>query len=282
DAAFASLVRISGVGAKSAISKITLLGGLASSVFWPIGFFLAENYGWRLALIVYAAIALSTLPLHLAIPKTRFKEQPVHEEAMHPSISPVRLDGHELKMAGALYAMIFMLLNFLSSAMSTHMISILAGLGLGAALSVWASTLRGIGQSVARVCEVLFGKRLHPMTLSVLAASLLPFGFAAGFFSGQFVVAAFAFTFLFGAGNGLMTISRGTLPLVLFDSRSYGSYVGKLLMPSFLLSAVAPLVYTYIIANFGEWTALALSAAIAFVILAASLVLKIKYGSSTT
>lgn len=281
DAAFAALARIGGIHAKRPISQITLLGGLASTIFWPIGFFLAETFGWRMALLIYAGFALLTIPLHLSLPTGRFDDQdkPAENNAV-TSFSPAAVTTKEQWIAASLYALVFTLLNFLNSAMSTHMITLLAGLGLTAALSVWVSTLRGIGQSLARVCEVLFGAQLHPTSLTILASMLLPLGFAIGLFSGQFLAAALLFAFLFGAGNGLMTITRGTLPLVLFDHKTYGTLVGKLLVPGFLLSAISPIVYTYIIHNFGEQTALTISAALAFFIFALSLVLKSRYHPS--
>ncbi|MDQ0427641.1 MFS family permease [Planomicrobium stackebrandtii] len=278
DAAFAALARIGGVHAKRPISQITLLGGLASTVFWPIGFFLAETFGWRVALMIYALFALLTIPLHLSIPTSRFGDQTKAADVKQLSFpSPSAATAREQWAAGSLYALIFTLLNFLNSAMSTHMITLLAGLGLTAALSVWISTLRGIGQSFARVCEVLFGARLHPISLTILASLFLPVGFIFGLFSGQFLAAALLFAFLFGAGNGLMTITRGTLPLVLFDHKTYGSLVGKLLVPGFLLSAISPIVYTYIIQHYGEQTALVISAALSFVIFALSLLLKSRF-----
>lgn len=277
DAAFAALARMGGIRAKRAISQITLLGGLASTVFWPVGFFLAQTFGWRMALMIYALFALLTIPLHLSLPTGRFDEQPKAAEQDELPISSPAVTAKEQWIAGGLYALIFTLLNFLNSAMSTHMITLLAGLGLTAALSVWISTLRGIGQSFARVCEVLFGARLHPISLTILASLILPLGFIIGLFSGQFLAAALLFAFLFGAGNGLMTITRGTLPLVLFDLQTYGTLVGKLLVPGFLLSAAAPIIFTYIIQYFGEQTALGLSAGLACVIFILTLVLKYKF-----
>lgn len=277
DAAFATSVRIAGSGAKRSISQITLLGGLASTVFWPIGFFLSASFGWRAALLVYAGFALLTLPLHLTIPKERFKESKTAENLKSAAFEKLNLTGRERIYAGSLYALIFTLLNFLNSAMSAHMIAILSGLGLAAAVSVWISTLRGIGQSLARVGEILFGGRLHPFKLTILASSLLPLCFAIGLFSGEFLALAFIFAFLYGAGNGLMTITRGSLPLVLFDNRTYGAFVGKLLVPSFLLSAIAPVFYTVIIEQYGEQATLLFSVALAFVVFAASLWLKKRY-----
>lgn len=73
DAAFATLARLGGPDAGRPIAQITLLGGLASTCFWPIGHLLAESFGWRGALLVYALIALATVPLHLAIPRGRYE-----------------------------------------------------------------------------------------------------------------------------------------------------------------------------------------------------------------
>src|SRR3546814_8362752 len=84
---------------------------------------------------------------------------------------------------------------------AAHMIGLLGGLGLAAAAAVWISTLRGIGQSSARLCDVLFGGRLHPTGLNLIAALVLPVCFVAGLFGGL-VPAAIAFAFLYGAGNG--------------------------------------------------------------------------------
>lgn len=113
DAAFASLARIAGSGAKRPISQITLLGGLASTVFWPIGFFLAESIGWRAALYVYALFALLTIPLHLAIPDGKFSDSQSDGTSKLPAMKPLAAEGTERLAAGAVYAFIFMVLNFL-------------------------------------------------------------------------------------------------------------------------------------------------------------------------
>lgn len=94
DAAFASLVHIGGTKAKRPISQITLLGGLASTVFWPIGFFLADLFGWRGALGVYAVFALLTVPLHLAIPKRRVPMETAAPKRLLP------VSGKQARKAG--------------------------------------------------------------------------------------------------------------------------------------------------------------------------------------
>lgn len=268
DAAFATLARIAGPGARRPISQITLLGGLASTVFWPIGYGLGEALGWRGAALAYAGFALATLPLHLAIPRG---------EARPSAAAPVA-GGRGSGVAGdpvpaILYALIVTITAFLASAMSAHMIGILAGLGMGATLAVWVSALRGVGQSAARLAEVLFGGRMDVRTLTVLATGLLPVGFAAGSLGGEVAAAAIAFAIVYGAGNGLVTIVRGALPLVLFDPARYGALAGRLVAPSFLAAATAPVAYAALIERAGSAAALHVSAALGLVVVGAAILL---------
>ncbi|WP_342237622.1 MFS transporter [Inquilinus sp. OTU3971] len=265
DAAFAALARIGGAEARRPMAQITLLGGLASTAFWPIGEQLAAAFGWRGAVAAYAGFALLTIPLHLALPPGRSGERARPAAPRLPAET-----RREPWIAGALYALIVTLTNILNAGMSAHMIGILAGLGLAAPVAVWIATLRGVGQSGARLAEVLFGGGLSPPALTLAAAAVLPVCFVAALWSGQIAAAAIAFAFLYGAGNGLLTITRGTLPLVLFDPGRYGAIAGRLLVPGFLGSAAAPIVYAAVIERLGEAAALWLSAALAAVTLAAA------------
>jgi hypothetical protein len=271
DAAFATLARIGGRSARRPMAQITLLGGLASTTFWPIGNALAERFGWRGAVLAYAGAALLTVPLHLALPHGGGRQEGGTDDAR-----PAAGRGG-LSLAGALYALIATLAAFLNAAMSAHMIGIMSGLGVALSAAAWIAALRGVGQSAARLCEVLFGARLHPLDLNLGAAAVLPLCFATGLLSGQLAAAAIAFTLLFGVGNGLLTITRGTLPLVLFDHRVYGALVGRLLVPSFLLSAAAPLAYAMVIERLGDTAALHLSIAVAVVTLGAAVVLRAQF-----
>ncbi|TXH35950.1 MAG: MFS transporter [Rhodospirillaceae bacterium] len=284
EAAFAALARIGGPLARRPISQITLLGGLASSVFWPIGHVLAEHLGWRGAVFVYAALALLTVPLHLAIPNRRYQppaasgmsgDTPPQSHA--PASTPLARTQQDRRLAGGLYALIAMCTNFLNAGMSAHMIALLGGLGLAAGIAVSTAALRGIGQSSARACEVLFGGRLHPLALNLVTIGLLPVCFLAGLFGGQWPLAAMSFAFLYGAGNGIATITRGTLPLVLFDPGSYGAITGKLLVPSFLAAAAAPLLYAFIIEHAGDFAAIWFSLVLGLATFAASLLLKWRF-----
>ncbi|MFC4172530.1 MFS transporter [Microvirga sp. GCM10011540] len=272
EAAFAALARLGGPEARRPMSQITLFGGLSSSVFWPIGFFLAGQFTWRGALLAYAAFALLTVPLYLAIPKDRHSAatdgKPLPDQSLkHP---PTR----DRTVTAGLFCLVVVMTNVLSSAMSAHMIGALEGMGVTAATAVGIGTLRGIGQFGARLCEVLFGARLHPLDLYLIAVALLPASFGIGLLTPEMLAAAFVFALLFGAGNGLVTIGQGTVPLFLFDPATYGAYVGKLLVPGFLFSAASPLLFAFVIEQYGERTAIGVCCGMALVALLAVALLR--------
>ena len=66
DPAFATLGRLFGDSARSSITHLTLIGGFASTVCWPLSAYLVDHVGWRGACFVYAAINLGVVaPLYL-------------------------------------------------------------------------------------------------------------------------------------------------------------------------------------------------------------------------
>lgn len=267
DAAFASLARVGGPEARRPIAQITLLGGLASTVMWPIGLGLIEWLGWRSALVVFAAFSLATIPLHLMIPRERYAFE---TSTAKGAIAPRADTAERVLLAGFLYGTMVTLSSALNSAMSAHMIGILVSLGLAASVAVSIGALRGIGQSVSRLAEILFGRRLDPVALGLIASGLIPIGFVIGLWSGVAPVAGIAFALLYGAGNGLITIIRGTQPLVLFDPASYGAIVGRLIGPSFYVAALAPALFAFLIDRWGAISALYVSTVVAALVFASS------------
>ncbi|MGL5009660.1 MAG: MFS transporter, partial [Paracoccaceae bacterium] len=60
DAAFAALAQAAGAaGARRAITLMTLLGGFASTVFWPLTHVLTEALDWRATYLIFAAMHLA-------------------------------------------------------------------------------------------------------------------------------------------------------------------------------------------------------------------------------
>ncbi len=269
DAAFATLVRIEGAGARRSITRITLLGGLAATCFWPLGYYLAETFDWRGAALVYAGFALALLPLYLGLPD----EKSVPKEIKtRPDATRTEPPTNTLRSA-VLYATIVALGNGLHAGMSAHLISILTELGLAAGVAVSVAALRGVGQTTGRVIELAFGQKIHPVKLNTFASALIVASFAFGFLAAGYYLTAATFVFFYGAATGLLTITRGTLPLVLFDPARYGAIVGALLVPSFLISAASPVIFAYLLDTFGPYAALGVSLTVGLLMVLASLAL---------
>lgn len=278
DAAFASLARAAGPGARRPMSQITLFGGLASTVMWPVGHALSGWLGWRGAVLAYGALALATVPLYLALPRMRYAAPAA---APAQGSSGLARSAGERRLAGVLYAVIAMLTNFLAAGNAAHLVPLLSGLGLAQALAVNVAALWGVGQFASRLADVALGSRVHPLTLTLAVAVLLPLVFVLARLSGGQPIALAAYALLYGACNGLLTITRGTLPLALFDFRSYGALVGALLIPSFLLTAAAPVAYAYLVERQGAPATMAWSAGLAIAILAATLALRWRFIART-
>lgn len=235
DAGFATLGRLYGQGARSAITNLTLFGGFASTVCWPLSAFLVEHGGWRIACLSYAAIHLAIgLPLHLWVIPSPPAAAP----------APARAERKEVSTEGRartrfiLLASIQTLAAMIASMLSVHLLTLLQLRGVGLAAAVGLGALVGPSQVGARVAELLIGRnRHHPIWTMLASVSLLAAGVWLLLTSQTFVALALI---LYGAGNGIHTIARGALPLVLFDPQQYAALMGKLATPSLIVQAAAP------------------------------------------
>ncbi len=232
DAAFATVGRLLGPAARPAIVGVTLMGGFASSLGWPMGVGLVGLVGWRVTFLLYALIQLGVnLPLILAFVPKASPQAPPALGAETASSTPVRS-----RLAFVLLATFFSLRAAISGIVSVHALKLLQGVGLGAGAAVGVAALIGPSQVFGRVLEVAFGRRVDPLVTSWLGAALLPLG-VLGLLA-RAPVAAFAVAY--GMSNGILTISRGTLPLHLFGVRGYATRIGRLALPVMLAQAVAP------------------------------------------
>jgi len=265
DAAFATLGRIFGAGARRPITVLTLAGGFASTVGWPATHLLIGAVGWRGTYVVFIALLVAVCaPLHaLALPRSRALVElpPVDTSEKRVALLPPRGLAFLLVAAGfAAYA-------FVPSAMSAHLLAILGRAGIDAATVVTIGALFGPAQVAARVAELAFGRNLHPLWLARFAVALLAAAFLMLILVGVSAPMAAAFALMFGAANGLVTIARGAVPLSLFGADGYGRLLGRIAGPGLVMQAAAPLVLALVIERFSDPAALALAAAFALVAL---------------
>jgi predicted MFS family arabinose efflux permease len=243
DPAFATLYRVSGPAYRRSVTALTLFGGFASTVFWPLSQYLLETRGWRVAFVVHAALnALVCIPLHLMfVPPGTWAA--TSSTAASPGAKPAPRRGAFAWLAAA-----FSLAAFLASAISAHLVVLLAAGGLLARDAVIVGALIGPMQVAGRAMEFAFSHRLPPLAVGTLAFALLAAALVVLCLVQGIWLAALAFALLYGWANGLMTIVRGTVPSVLFGSRDYGALLGRLAQPQFILKAFAPVAVTLLFA----------------------------------
>jgi MFS family permease len=261
DSAFATLGRIFGAGARRPITALTLAGGFASTVSWPATHFLIEAVGWRGTYLVYAALlACISAPLHaLALPRGRVEtDVSARGDRQAPDIV---LPPHGLPFI--LVASAFAAYAFVPSGLSAHLLAIFARSGIDAGTVVWIGALFGPAQVGARLIEFSFGRNLHPLWVIRFALGVLLCAFVMLAVLGISTPVAAAFALLFGGANGLVTITRGAVPLALFGASGYGRLMGRLAGPFLLMQAAAPLVMAFVVERAADSAALALAAAFA-------------------
>jgi predicted MFS family arabinose efflux permease len=234
DAGFAALTALYGTDARGPITGITLLAGFASTVSWPLSTFLNDTVGWRETLLAWAALNIALgLPLNLLLP--------ARDIAMHPARGARSSIGWKPYKEMFLLAFVFAAAWFVTGAMAAHLPGLLERDGVTPFEAIAASALVGPAQVAARLVEFFALRRSHPLISARCAAVLHPIGAAALVLFGP--PAAMAFAVFYGAGNGLLTIARGTVPLAVFGPEGYGERTGLLGAPARAAQAFAPVLF---------------------------------------
>ena len=234
DTAFAALTALYARDARGPITGITLIAGFASTVSWPLTTLLNGSLGWRETLLVWAALNLVLgLPLNLLLPS--------REGTARAERSRDRSIGWKPYKEMFLLAFVFAAAWFVTGAMSAHLPRLLELSGASPSAAIAAAALVGPAQVMARLAEFFLLRRSYPLVPARLAALLHPIG--ALIFAAIGPAAAPAFAIFYGAGNGLLTIARGTVPLAVFGPHGYGERTGLLGAPARAAQALAPLLF---------------------------------------
>ena len=250
EAAFAALVRLKGHDARASITGITLLAGFASTVGWPLSGWMETAWGWRGACLGWAGLHLLLgLPLNASLPRAGPLPAPVSTAAPPSPDSPAPQAAPH-RWTAAVLAYVFAATWFVSTAMAAHLPALLMAGGATLAGAVAIGALVGPAQVAGRLLEFGLLRRLHPVFAARAAALGHPLGVACWMLLGP--VAGPLFAILHGAGNGIMTIAKGTLPLVYFGPAGYGRRQGLIMLPARLAQAFAPLVFGACLARWGE------------------------------
>jgi MFS family permease len=244
DAAFAALTTFYGNEARAPITGVTLFAGFASTVGWPLSSFLNGALGWRQTCLVWAA-----LNLLISLPLNRFLlPLPTQPVRLRPGLKASV--GWKPYREMFLLAYVFAAAWFVTGSMAAHLPRLLERAGATPLHAVACAALLGPAQVAARLAEFFILRRRHPLVSARFATMLHPLGAAVLALIGPAGAAAFAI--LYGAGNGLLTIARGTLPLAVFGPGGYGERTGLLGAPARAVQALAPLAFGLLLDLMGK------------------------------
>ena len=275
DTAFAALAAMYGHGARTPITGITLMAGFASTIGWPVSAWLDHAIGWRGACVAWAIVhVVVTLPCYLvAVPRRPRRDAGDGRTAPEPSFVP---DHAPSRHAMPLMAVAFAVVAFVSTAMASHLPRLLQDTGASATAAIAAAALVGPAQVAARFAEFLSVHHIgpHPVSVARVAAFLHPAAAGALAFVGGAGVMAPLFALLHGAGNGLLTIARGTLPLALFGPVGYGFRQGTIGAAARLAQAAAPIAFGLLLDAGGPAAGLAVSGGLSLLAFAAFVALR--------
>ncbi len=265
DAAFATLGRLYGQRARTAIASLTLFGGFASTVCWPLSALFVSEFGWRNACLIYAAIhVVVLLPLYVFALPTEPKRPlrnptPATSKDGQVATPPVTSTS---KLVFALVALVITISSMISAMLSVHLLTILQAREIALAAAVALGAIVGPSQVGARAIEMLISRFHHPIWTKFASTVFVAIGVGLLWIGFPVIAAALIF---YGAGIGIESIARGTLPLAIFGEDRYASIMGRIAMPSLIMQAASPSLGALLIDSFGADGALETLLAVALV-----------------
>lgn len=253
DASFSALSQFAGARYRQALTALTLFGGFASTVFWPLSWYLDGVIGWRLALGAFALMHLLVcLPIHrYGLPRERVPVPP--DDGIEAAAGK-----HERRRTFVWLATAFTMAAFVISATAAHGVGALIGSGLDSGTAILAASLIGPMQVVGRILEFVFARGVAASRVGLAAFAVMLLAMLLLWQAGLAPWLAFAFACAYGLSNGVMSIVRGTVPAELFGRNGYGSLMGQIAQPAFFAKAVAPILVATLISNGESYAAMAL------------------------
>ncbi|MFL9927497.1 MFS transporter [Herbaspirillum lusitanum] len=283
DSAFAAVVHRFRQSARNVIVGVTVVAGFTSTIGWPFSIWLIEHFGWRICCVVWALLNVAIAwPIYLYFINPR--------RYAKPAVAPIGIAATEVQVvaasgetaaaeapAAALAAVaeqaqrprrdLYLLCifsgatSFVSSAMAAHLPGLLEATGATTVQILMAGMLLGPAQVVSRLLEFGLARRFdfHPLASARLATALHPIACALLAAAPPFAALTSTFAVIHGAGNGMISVARGVLPLSLFGAQAYGAITGTLAIFGRSMQACAPFLFALVLESLGVGWAMLLS-----------------------
>jgi MFS family permease len=256
DIAFAAVYHARPGDARRVLTGVTLLAGLASTIFWPLSRTLEQALGLRATLAVFAGLMVTAIPLYqVTLPRAGGRHA-----AARPTAAATPGRANRVVM---LLAAVFATTGFATGALSAHLLGTLDALAVPAGQVAWIASLVGVFQVAGRILELSVGSRLSPLTTGLVSLAVLAASFLLLLATGAAPILAWVFVVSYGMSNGVLTIARATVPATLLGSDRIGSLLGSLARPSVVTRAIAPWAFAAIVHVAGTTVALSVLAAAA-------------------
>lgn len=250
DPAFATLNQLTSEHYRRAVTALTLFGGFASTVFWPLTHLLQASAGWRETLLMYAGLHLLVcLPIHYFALRHAHGRTPMPALPQSSAASTLLEDGSPgSAITYRWLALSFIAASFVVSIVGVHMISLLTGSGLTQGDAVLVGMLMGPMQVTGRLVEMGLMAKVRTQTVGLAALGLMCAGVLLLISATSVPGAAVAFVIAYGCGNGVFTIVRGTAPAEFIGRDRLGALLGRLSRGAVIAKAVAPVMFTLLLA----------------------------------
>lgn len=250
ESAFIAFAQIAGNKARLPIIQVTLIAGFASTIFWPLISYLLTIISWREVYQILSLLnILIALPIHFFILKPNLIVK--HEQDEEEIEEFIYLENLHKRNTFILLSIAFSLIAIPITVMQTQFLTLFKSFGIEISLAITLGALIGPSQVGIRVFEILFSKYITPIHSAIFSTFLMSLGLFALLFSGYSFTIAIVFVLLYGAGQGLSDIIRGTLPLYLFGKDGYGKTTGKLNFFRLIMTSIVPFSFAFMLENYG-------------------------------
>jgi predicted MFS family arabinose efflux permease len=273
DPAFATINQVMPATFRRSVTALTLIGGFAGTVFWPLTQWLFDLYGWRATLYVYAGLHVAICwPLHrFLVPRPATQRAPRAATDAKPNAAKPPVRGF------VWLATAFACTAFIASAVSAHVLTLLGAGGIGAGTAVWIMAIIGPMQVFGRIVEFTLAGNVRATKVGFVSFGLMVISLAIFAATRESVWIAVVFAIVYGWANGTMTIVRGTVPAELYGRDGYGALLGRLAQPQFIAKSIAPVALAFVIAEVSAGAAFgALVAAAAIALAAFGLAIRVR------
>ena len=228
---------------RRAIITMTFLGGLASTVFIPLTAWLIANWGWRQALV---ALALFHLLLCAPLHAYTLRSAPRTLSAVGTALLPPDVTRLLRSAPFLLIGVFVVLLMAVMVALPAHMVNLLRENGLSEAWVIAIPASIGVIQVLGRLLLFFFEHHFDVHLANRLIPCLVPLGLlallVAPLFGAAQVGVVLLFVLLYGMGNGMLTIVKGTAIAQYVNRDHVATLNGALGLPLALSRAGAPLL----------------------------------------